>query len=150
MKKLKIIDIALLALLVIGFFGALKVSFANFGGSPCPHIWIVPVCYVVLMAYGLMIASVVIRHNGCKHYFFCAGWGTAFVIALIGSIAELFAGGGVCPTSGSGGIRGASSGSIPLCYASLAMLLIILVLFLMGPYKRACDIQNSKSNNTEQ
>jgi len=143
MNRLKITDIALLILLAIGFLGALKVSFANFTGGACPHLGIVPICYVVLVAYGLMIAAVAIRHNGCKHYFFCAGWGTAFVIALIGSIAEIVGGGGVCPTSGGGGIRGASAGSIPLCFASLAMLVIILVLFLIGPYKRACDRHNN-------
>lgn len=145
MKRLKIIDIALLVLLAAGFLGALKVSIANFIGTSCPQIGIIPICYVVLVAYGLMIASAVIRHNGCKHYFFCAGWSTAFVIALLGSIAEITSGGGVCPTSGGGGIRGAASGSVPLCYASLAMLIVILVLFLLGPYKRACDVYNNKA-----
>ncbi|MFT6306965.1 MAG: hypothetical protein ACJA0Z_002133, partial [Halioglobus sp.] len=129
MKTSKIIDIALLVLLAAGFLGALKVSIANLTGSYCPQVWIIPICYVVLVAYGLMIASILIRHNGCKHYFFCAGWGAAFVIALLGSIAEITSGGGVCPTSGGGGIRGASSGSVPLCFASLAMLIVILVLF---------------------
>lgn len=148
MKTLKIIDIALLVLLAAGFLGALKVSIANFSGASCPQIWIIPICYVVLVAYGLMIASVLIRHNGCKHYFFCAGWGTAFVIALLGSIAEITSGGGVCPTSG-GGIRGATTGSVPLCFASLAMLIVILVLFLMGPYKRACDLHNHKAAESE-
>jgi len=142
MKTLKITDIALLALLAIGLFGALKVSIDNFNGNHCPHIWMIPVCYIVLVAYGLMLLSLVVRHNGCKHYAFCVGWGTAFVIALFGSVAEVMAGGGVCPTSGGGGIRGASSGSIPLCYLSLAMLVIILILFLIGPYKRACDCYN--------
>jgi hypothetical protein len=149
MKTLKVIDIALLVLLAAGFLGALKVSIANFSGSSCPQIWIVPICYVVLVAYGLMIASVIIRHNACKHYFFCAGWGTAFVIALVGSIAEIVSGGGVCPTSGGGGIRGASSGSVPVCFASLAMLVVILVLFLMGPYKRACDLHNKNATVSE-
>ena len=144
MKNSKVLDLVLWALLALGFLGALKVSYANLMGSPCPYIAIIPICYVVLIAYGLMIASVLIPHNGCKHYFFCAGWGTAFVIALLGSVAEISAGGGVCPTSGGSGIRGASSGSIPLCFASLAMLLVILILFLMGPYKRACAIRNSK------
>ena len=144
MKNFKFIDIALLALVVLGFLGALKVSIANFGGNPCPHVGVVPICYLVLAAYGLMIASIVIKHNGCKHYFFILGWGTAFVIALLGSIAELVAGGGVCPTTGGGGIRAGSSGSLPLCYASLAILVIILILFLMGPYKRACNIHNEK------
>lgn len=144
----KISDITLWVLLAIGFLGALKVSYANFTGSPCPYIAFVPICYIVLIAYGLMIAAMLIRNNRCKHYFFCAGWGTAFVIALVGSAAEIFAGGGVCPSSGGGSLRGASSSSIPLCFISLALTIVILVLFLLGPYKRACDLHNAKIKTT--
>jgi hypothetical protein len=146
MKNSKVADVVLWGLLALGFIGAAKVSYANMMGSPCPYLAIIPICYVVLIAYGMMIASVLIPHAGCKHYLFCAGWGTAFVIALLGSVAEIFSGGGVCPTAGGSGIRGASSGSIPLCFASLAMLVVILILFLIGPYKRACKVQNSQSH----
>ena len=144
MKRSKLLDLVLWGLVALGFLGAVKVSYANFTGSPCPHLVFIPICYVVLVAYGLMIASLVIPLHGCKHYFFCVGWGTAFAIALFGSIAEIAAGGGVCPTSAGSGIRGATSGSIPLCFASLAMLVVILILFLTGPYKRSCDICNSE------
>ncbi len=145
MNTRKIIDSALWLLLAIGFLGAAKVSYANFTGHVCPSIGFVPICYVVLIAYALMIAALLVRNLRCKHYFFCAGWSVAFVIALIGSAAEIFAGGGVCPTSGGGSLRGASSGSIPMCFISLALTVAILVLFLMGPYKRACDIYNAKA-----
>ena len=144
MKMSKVMDLILWALLALGFIGAAKVSYANFMGSPCPFLGPVPICYVVLVAYGLMIASVAIPNSWCKHYLFCGGWGTAFIIALVGSIAEIAAGGGVCPTTG-GGIRGMSSGSVPLCFASLAMLVIIIILFLAGPYKRACKIHTDKT-----
>jgi len=133
--------VVLWVLLLLGFLGAVKISYANFSGSSCPHIGFIPICYVVLVAYGLMILSQLIPNLFCKHYLFSAGWGAAFLIALVGSIAEVVAGGGVCPTSGGSGIRGASAGSIPLCFASLAMLIIILILFLLGPYKRACELQ---------
>ncbi len=145
MKNSKLLNVVLWALLILGFIGAAKVSYQNFTGSPCPHIASIPICYVVLAAYGLMMASMLIAKSGMKHYLFCIGWGTAFVIALAGSVAEVTAGGGVCPTSAGTGIRGATSGSIPLCFASLAMLVVILILFLSGPYKRACDIHNSKA-----
>ena len=141
MQNIKIVDIALWLLLALGFFGGLKISYANFTGTPCPYLAFIPICYVVTVAYGLMIASVVIRNYACKHYFFAIGWGTAFVIALTGSIAEFAGGGGVCPTSG-GGLRG-EGGSVPLCYASLAILIVILALFLIGPYRRACDECNA-------
>ena len=144
MNQRKIIDIALWVLLGIGFLGALNVSYANFTGKACPQIGIVPICYVVLIAYAAMIIAIVVPNNRCKHYFFCAGWGTAFVIALIGSASEILGGGGICPTTGGGGVRGASNGSIPMCYVSLALTIAILILFLMGPYKRACDIHNAK------
>ena len=140
-KVTNITNILLWALLLLGFLGAAKISYENMTGTPCPYIAVVPICYVVFLAYGLMLISVLIRHMGSMHYTFCVGWGVAFLIALVGSIAEIAAGGGVCPTTG-GGIRD-GSGSIPMCFASLAMLIIILVLFLFGPYKRACDRCNA-------
>jgi len=75
------------------------------------------------------------------------GWVSATVIALAGSVSEIVSGGGVCPTSGGGSVRGAASESmlgtgIPLCFVSLAMLVVILGLFVMGPYKRTCDTCN--------
>lgn len=144
MKSSKILDVVLWALLAFGFLGGLKISYENLTGNACPHIGFVPICYIVTIAYGLMIASVLIRHNGCKHYLFAIGWAAAFIIALVGSIAEIALGGGVCPAAG-GSVRGTSAGSIPLCFASLAMCLVILALFLIGPWKRACDTCNAPS-----
>lgn len=143
MSQSKLVDTALWILLAIGFLGALRVSYANFTGQVCPQIGIVPICYVVLIGYALMILSLIVKNDGCMHYFFCVGWGSVFVIALVGSGAELLGGGGVCPTTSGGSIRGASSGTIPMCYISLALALLILVLFLIGPYKRACDCANN-------
>ena len=137
MKTNPLITYPLWALVILGFVGATNVSLDNFNGNPCPSFFSVPVCYVVMLAYGLMLGSLVINHNGCKHHFFCIGWGVAFTIALLASLAEFFAGGGVCPSSG-GGLRGATG--TPLCYISLIMLIGILMLFIQGPYKRACEI----------
>ena len=150
MKNSKIVDIILWALVLLGFAGALKVSYENYMGSPCPYLATIPICYIVLAAYGSMIAAMLFSRHSIKHYLFCMGWGAAFLIALAGSTAELMAGGGVCPVSGGGGIRGAAAsggGSIPLCYVSLAMTIIILVLFLIGPYQRSCDKCNSASDS---
>jgi len=139
------IDYVLWVLLAIGLFGVARVSLENFNGNPCPHILLVPVCYVVLVGYAMMAVSVIVWHSGCRHYFFAIGWSIASAIALVGSIAEFASGGGVCPSSGGGSIRGASeSGAIPLCYVSLALLLIILVFFLLGPYRRTCEISNAR------
>lgn len=142
MKTNPLITIPLWAMVVIGFVGVAKVSLDNFNGTACPNLFLTPVCYIVMVAYGLMLGSLIINHNGCKHHFFCLGWGVAFVIALFASIAEVFAGGGVCPSS-SGGLRAGAASGIPLCFVSLAMLLVILVLFIKGPYQNACDRFNS-------
>jgi len=141
----KLSDIALWLLVLIGFAGAASISLSNYNGTPCPHIASIPICYVVLVAYGLMLGSLVINHGGCKHHFFVAGWATAFLIALVGSLAEFFAGGGVCPSTGGGSVRGSTGLSVPMCYISLAMLVAILVLFIKGPYKNVCDINNAPS-----
>lgn len=148
MKTNPLITIPLWLLVIVGFLGVAKVSFDNFSGSPCPHLFFIPICYVVLVAYGFMLASLIINHSGCKHHFFCIGWGTAFVIALFASIAEVAMGGGICPVSG-GSMRAASSGAIPLCFISLAMLVAILILFIVGPYRKACEIHNQKSTNSD-
>ena len=135
------IDYSLWILLAIGFIGALNISYDNLTGRPCPHLLMVPVCYVVLGGYSLMVLSVIISNSGCRHHFFVTGWSIATVVALFGSLAELIAGGGVCPASGGGSIRGATASSgVPLCYVSLALLIGILLLFILGPYKRACNL----------
>ena len=146
------VDYLLWLLLAIGLIGALKVSYENYTGTPCPQVLIVPICYVVLIGYTLMVLSVIINHNGCRHYFFASGWALAASIALIGSIAEFFSAGGVCPASGAAGsgIRGVTGGGgLPLCYVSLALLIAILVLFLMGPYKRSCDIYSAQQASND-
>lgn len=141
MKTNPLITYPLWALVIFGFISAAKLSLDNFNGLACPSLLSMPVCYIVTIAYGLMLASLIINHNGCKHHFFCIGWGVAFVIALFASLAEVFAGGGVCPSS-SGGLRAGSAAGIPLCYISLAFLVVILVLFIKGPYQTACDTQS--------
>ncbi len=134
--------IVLWALVLLGFFGGLKVSIDNFNGLSCPNIFHVPICYVVTAAYGLMLGALIFNHNGCKHYFFCIGWSVAFVIAALASLAEMFSSTSVCPTS-SGGLRAATGEGLPLCYVSLVLLVVILVLFIKGPYKKACEIYNN-------
>lgn len=139
MKMRNLGDWVLMALILVGLVSAARVSLQNLTGTACPQVIGIPICYVVLAAYALMFFAVIVKNNACKHYFFCTGWGVSFVIALLGTLAEVFTGGGVCPTTGgNAGIRGMSSGGIPMCFISLAMLVVILILFLAGPYRRAC------------
>ncbi len=142
MKTHPLITFPLWGLLIVGIVGGLKVSIGNFTGQSCPHLFAVPICYVVTIAYGLMLGSLMINNKGCKHHFFCGGWALAFIIALFASLAEFFSGGGVCPSASSGGIRAGSSAVIPMCYISLGILVVILVLYIQGPYRRACEIGN--------
>ena len=128
-------------LVILGFLAGVKVSIDNFNAIACPNILMVPICYVVTAAYALMLGSLIINNNGCKHYFFCIGWSVAFIIAAFASLAEMFSSSAVCPST-SGGLRAASSTGLPLCYVSLAMLIVIIVLFVKGPYKKACDMHN--------
>jgi len=142
MKTSPLITYPLWALVIFGFVSITKVSLDNFNGSACPSLLLMPVCYVVNFAYALMLGSLLINHTGCKHHFFCIGWGIAFTIALLASLAEAFGGGGVCPSS-SGGLRAGVASGIPLCYISLAILVVILMLFIKGPYQRVCDEHNA-------
>ena len=143
MKSNSMSTIILWALVILGFLAGVKVSIDNLNGIACPNILMMPVCYVVTAAYGLMLGSLIINNNGCKHYFFCIGWSVAFIIAAFASLVEVFSNTSVCPSTG-GGLRAASSAGLPLCYVSLVMLVVIIILFIRGPYKQACDIHNSK------
>lgn len=141
MKSNQLSTYLLWVLVIFGFVSVGKVSIDNMNGLACPNLLTMPVCYIVTAAYGLMLGSLIINHNGCKHHFFCAGWGVAFVVALFASLAEMFGGGGVCPST-SGGLRAGASAGIPLCYISLVILIVILVLFIIGPYRKACNLDN--------
>ena len=138
MNKNLYIAIPLWALVIFGLVSITKVSIANMSGTACPSLFSIPICYMVNIGYALLLGSLIININKFKHHFFCAGWGIAFVIALFASLAEFFSGGGVCPSSSSG-LRGSDAASIPLCYISLVVLIVILALFIAGPYKQACD-----------
>ena len=141
MKTNPMVTYILWALVIFGLIGGAKISYENMNGVVCPNLFSIPICYVVTAAYALMLGSLIINHNGCKHHFFCIGWGLAFVIALLASLAEMFGAGGVCPST-SGSLRAGQSIGIPMCYISLGLLLIILVLFIKGPYQKACDVYN--------
>lgn len=137
-------DYALILLIAVGILYASLVSIRNFNGDSCPSAGPVPICYIVFIAYVFMLLSLFVQHRAAKHYLFASGWGIAFSLAVVGSAAELFSGGGVCPTSQGGNLRalGLNNG-IPMCYVSLALLVAILILFLLGPYKRVCDSYNT-------
>jgi hypothetical protein len=120
--RLNITSVALVLLIGIGFWGALSLSQANFTGqSSCPHLLGLAICYVVAVAYGLMLGSVFLKPAVIHSILFFSAWGITFLIALFGSGLELSQG-GVCPIT---------SIMLPLCYVSLAMCLAIMGLYLL-------------------
>ena len=110
----------LLLLLGVGLWGGLSVSHTNFTGQQaCPHLVGLAICYVVTLAYGLMLVSLFLRRKSLHHIVFFPAWGITFLIALSGTGLELIMG-DVCP---------ATSFRLPLCYVSLAMCLAIWIFY---------------------
>ncbi len=150
MNRQRVVDVLLAVLLLVGLLMALRVSWWHVTGRACPTIGNVPICLVVAAAYASMLLALVLRSFGGRHYVFAIGWCIAFLFAAIGSAVEYFGGGGACPVSGGGGLRGATvSPGIPMCYVSLVLVIAILVLFLAGPYRRACDLHNAHLPSTD-
>jgi hypothetical protein len=111
----------LLPLLGIGFWGALSVSYTNLTGAQnCPHLAGIAICYVVAIAYGSMLVSLLLKRSAHHYTIFSVAWGITFLIALSGSGLELSQG-GVCPIT---------SFQLPLCYVSLALCLAIMASYL--------------------
>lgn len=117
-------------------FAILLVSYANLTGTACPSLFLVPVCYIVNFAYGAMLGSLVLNRRRNKPYFFYFGWSIGFVIALLASIAELASGGGACPSVSEGGAVAGVMLGVPLCYISLFVLIIVLILFSLTIFQR--------------
>ncbi len=102
-----------LALIFLGLWGAASISYNTLTGiKPCPSVFVVPICYIVLAAYAAMFVSQLKGHN--KRLFYL-GWAPVFLIALVGVGFEV-ARGDVCPKGGSG---------VPACYLSLGLATII-------------------------
>jgi hypothetical protein len=118
--RLSVTTAALLSVLGIGLWGGLNVSYANFTAQQgCPHLAGLAICYIVTIAYGLMLITLFMKRSRLHTILFFAAWITTFLIALSGSVLE-FIHGAVCPTS---------SFMLPLCYLSLAMCLAIAGLY---------------------
>ena len=111
---------ALLSILGIGLWGGLSVSYANFTAQQaCPHLVGLAICYIVTIAYGLMLITLFMKRSRLHTILFFGAWIITFLIALSGSVLEIIHG-AVCPTS---------SFMLPLCYLSLAMCLAIAALY---------------------
>ena len=106
-------------LAAIGLYGVLPIAYREAAGiSACPALGPVPACYVVLLAYALIAASVLVGRSG-RPVFFFAGWIPVFLLASVGSGLEVL-GREACPRT---------DGNIPTCFLSLALAVGLIVAF---------------------
>ncbi|MEP1383867.1 MAG: hypothetical protein ABJK64_08715 [Paraglaciecola sp.] len=87
--------------------------------APCPNALGVPICYIVSLGYLVMFVSSLLLKYRLARKLFYVGWVSVFVIAIVGVVSEILIG-NVCPINNSG---------IPLCYLSLAVSVIIVILY---------------------
>lgn len=86
MKALLHIGIIILA--AIGFAGVANISYMHLTGeSLCPILGVIPACYVIFVAYGMVIISMFLKENAKKVFFIF--WLPIILLALLGSIGEL-------------------------------------------------------------
>lgn len=110
----------LIGLIALGLFGAFNVSFDTFTGiAACPEVIAIPVCFVVLAGYCLILVSVVLTPTVRLKWLFLSAWLPVFLLAITGSILELIYG-NTCPKNESG---------IALCYLSLLLSVTVFILY---------------------
>ena len=126
--------IALVALILVGLWGAGKLSFEQYQtGEACPVLGnFIPACYIAFGGFILITLGVVLSFlpagaegvsviNSWGRYMFWGGITVAGGLAAIATVME-FVKGDVCPTIG----------SIPMCYISLALCVAIAVMFVFS------------------
>jgi len=80
--------IGIIILATIGFAGVTNISYAHWiGESSCPMIGIIPACYIIFIAYGMVIVSMFLKKNAKK--IFLIFWLPIILLAVVGSIGEL-------------------------------------------------------------
>jgi hypothetical protein len=125
---LKIIPYIGLGLSIAGGYGAFGISHLHLTThQSCPLLGIIPACYIILMAYGLMTLGwigripfdyfIFIRRY--RNILFWVGLVPAFLLALMGSMGEVF-GFANCPHTGSG---------FPKCFISFGFLIILVLMW---------------------
>ena len=120
MNALKLSTFLLRAFIAFGTYGAISISYNTLTQvSPCPAVSGFPVCYLVLAGYLAMLVSLFLTKYDFHKGIFYIGWFIVFLIAIVGTIYELYSG-NICPRTSYG---------LPMCYLSLAFTLLIVFLF---------------------
>jgi len=114
------IGLSLVAL--VGLAGGSVLSLAE-RATPgtCPALGPLPACYLVMAGYALVLVSAWIGPQRLALRLGGAGLAPVLLLALVGSVSELFIG-EVCPRHGS---------AIPQCYLSLGLALLAFGLGLL-------------------
>ena len=115
------VRVFLYLLVGFGFFGSGRLAWREWStGEACPVVGSVPACYVAFAGFVAMVIGLVAfpGYSWSRNVFYL-GVTVAGGLAFLGSGLE-FAKGNVCPRAG----------SIPMCYISLAMSVVIVMLFL--------------------
>ncbi len=116
--------ITLIVLVLFGLWGAGRLSYDQYQtGEACPIIGqAVPACYVAFAGYGSIGLGVFLSlalGSSAGRYPFWTGTALVVGLAAIATVLELIKG-DVCPVG---------FGSLPMCYLSLAMSVLIGGLF---------------------
>ena len=116
-----VLSMTLWFLVIMGLFGALRLSYVtSTTDNDCPILVGIPVCYVILLGYAL-IAIAQFTGMPVKSRLFWIGWLPVFLLAITGTMLELVDG-QTCPKNDTG---------LPLCYVSLAIIILIAICFLL-------------------
>jgi hypothetical protein len=109
----------ILSIAALGFYGATRLSIEEWGtAGSCPNIG-VPACYLVAIAYFMILISCIDHSKKLYKGFFYTGVGVVMGLAIGGSVMQV-TGMGDCPKTGSG---------FPMCYVSLMMSLSIAIAY---------------------
>lgn len=105
----------------MGFWGATKLSIAEWGvAGSCPSIGI-PACYLVAIGYFLILSSCINHNKALFRKLFYAGISIVLGLAAMGSFMQV-TGLGECPQTETG---------FPTCYISLMVSMTVLAAFLI-------------------
>lgn len=112
----RLIHYAILLVLLIGIYGAGKLSYRQLSsGSICPEIIGIPACYIILACF---VVPFIAQLFDLSNALFFAGVLLAWSIAAYGSALQI-QGVAECPKT---------EGGIPMCYISLGIFTSLILL----------------------
>ena len=116
-----------------GTFAGLQLSGSHLQtGETCPVLGPVPACYLVAVAYALILMSAVLIRKPYALRLFLPGWVIVFGLAASGVALELSVG-DTCP---------AGPRNIPQCFFSLSMAMACAVFFILAGGLRRANADN--------